>query len=650
MQTYITPADDYKEYISFEKYSAGEKASEKGAFPLSLSLSFALKISRRLGICACRLHVENALDSKRFDLDFVYTKTELCDDIYTLSIDFKKLCENRDSCLFYYYITLYSDENNIFYISSVNNFDFEITRDESDIKRFRLLLYSDGFETPDWAKSAVMYHIFVDRFSKSQKHTIPQRADSVIIEDWENGIPEFAPYNGAPMKNNTFFGGNLYGICEKLPYLKDLGINVIYLSPIFKAYSNHKYDTGDYECVDEMFGGQKAFDELITKAQRLGIRIILDGVFNHTGDDSKYFNKYGSYNSVGAYQSKDSIYANWYDFKEFPDKYSCWWGIKILPKLNNVNPETVEYFLGSEGIVRKWLKHGTSGWRLDVADELPSEFLDILRKAVKTQNPDALIIGEVWENAADKIAYGKMREYFLGNQLDSVMNYPIRNAIIDFCTKRDAESFYNTVTDIYSSYPPFCSAVLMNILGTHDTERILTVLSGVSGEKKTNAELSQMRLDEELRNKAVDLLKTASVLQFTLPGMPSVFYGDEAGLEGYHDPFCRRPFPWGHEDSDLTEHYKKLCQIKRHFKALHGAELKFTAHTGSFICFEREHDGQKLIIAVNLSDKPVTNLLDGVYTDLLSHESFSRTLNANPAKAYILCKEKSTDNQSYLSK
>lgn len=636
MQTFIPQAVPPESLITFEKYTEGTNASGKGAFSLSCSPSFELKISRRLGICSCLMTLTNAFDGEKYEYAFKYKKTELSTDVFTLEIDFPGLCEPEDCGLFFYGITLFSDDSHIYALSSVNNVDFEV-RDASkhDAKEFRLLLYADGFHTPDWAKSAVMYHIFVDRFAKGDRD-IPLRGDAVRIDGWENGTPEYAPYNGAPMKNNSFFGGDLYGAAQKLPYLSELGVNVIYLSPIFRAYSNHKYDTGDYETIDEMFGGKDAFDALIKEAEKYGISVILDGVFNHTGDDSKYFNRYGKYDTVGAYQSWDSPYHNWYDFQEFPEKYSCWWGIKILPKLMNDRPELKDFFLGEHGIVRKWLKSGTSGWRLDVADELPSEFLDLLRSAAKSEKEDSLIIGEVWENAADKVAYGEMRRYFLGHELDSVMNYPIKNAIIDFCLGADAESFYNTVTDIYSSYPPFVSSVLMNILGTHDTERILTVLSGVSGQGKSNEELSKAKLTQEQKAVAVSRLKLASVLQFTLPGMPSVFYGDEAGMEGYHDPFCRRPFPWGHADQDLTEHYRTLCKIKRNEKALHSSFLEFLKHENGFVCFKRENGGKTLTVAVNVSENTVNLSLEGRHCNLLTNSDFDGYIA--PHSAVILKK------------
>ncbi len=639
MHTKLCPSKNYGEFVALEKYCDGENASFKGAFPLSHFPSFCLKISRRLGVTVPKMTIKNMLDDTAYTFEFDYTSTHLGVDTYTLYPDFPSICEGRDSCLFYYSIELYSEKEHTCYLSSVNNVDFEIVENQEDIRDFRLILYKDGFKTPMWAKKAVMYHIFVDRFAKSESFQIPFRNDSVYLWDWNSGVPEYPPKPGDPLNNNTFFGGSLYGVIEKLPYLKELGVNLLYLSPIFKAYSNHKYDTGDYSVVDEMFGGNEAFSLLIKKCKRLGIRVILDGVFNHTGDDSLYFNRKGKYDSLGAYQSKQSPYYSWYGFSEFPDRYDSWWGIGILPKLMNHKPQLQEFFLGEQGIVRKWISHGTSGWRLDVADELPSEFLDKLRHAAKTEDPSALIIGEVWENAADKVAYSEMRRYFLGGQLDSVMNYPIKNAIIDYCLNGNAQGFYNIVTDIYSSYPEQVNAVLMNILGTHDTERVLTVLSGVSGEGKSNSELAVMRLNEKQKTNALQLLKVASILQFTLPGIPSVYYGDEAGMEGYHDPFCRFPYPWSRQNKELQTHYRALCHIKRDEKALSGANLEFLLHDAGVIVFRRHKSKSVIIVAANMSSCSKEISLDGIYRDLIFGNLYDGKISLDSKCACILAKE-----------
>ncbi len=628
MLPHLLDNGEIKKYIKINKSAKGKDASRRGAFAGNEKLEIGLEITRRLGVTKVYLCLDN-------DNEGTYTETELCveetslsTDYYSVKLDFGKLCPDGDG-LFFWKIKLCVGSR-CFYSHSINNVDYCFS-DLDSTKPFRLLVYSKDFSTPDWAKQGVMYQIFVDRFCKGSVK-VPVRKDCKINHDWYEGIPEFAAKNGDPLENNMFFGGTLWGVIEKLDYLKELGVNILYFCPIFKAFSNHKYDTGDYETVDEMFGGDKAFSELVKQAKKRDMKIILDGVFNHTGDDSKYFNRYGKYRNVGAYQSEKSKYFDWYKFEEFPNKYEAWWGIEILPRLMGDNPNVQNYFLSEKGIVRKWIKEGISGWRLDVADELSETFLEGLNKAAKTEKGDALVIGEVWENAADKVSYGKRRKYFRGRQLDSVMNYPVKYAIIDFIKDRNAEKFYNSVTDIYSSYPQFCSDVLMNLVGSHDTERILTILGGDSPEGKTNDELSTKKMTPEQRSEGVKRLKVASVLQFTLPGMPMIYYGDEAGMEGYHDPFCRRPYPWGRENKELLGHYTKLCHIKREEESLRSSPLEFVCHKDGLCVYKRG----KLLVLVNVSNEEKTYDIKGKYTELLCGKAEKDEISLSPMSAKIL--------------
>ena len=624
--------------VKISRHCNKKSAEKNAAFENGSVLEYTLCVSRKLGAARVFLEAFSGFDnSKAENYEFAWVKTDRNIDTYTLKTDFSRCLNSDGTGLVYCRFRFVCDDCTSFYTNSVNNIDFTLTTHDYQAKPFRILFYDKTFETPEWAKSGVMYHIFVDRFYRGS-YKAESRKDSVLLDDWYDiSKIEFPEYAGAPMKNNTFFGGNLCGIAEKLPYLKKLGITVLYLSPIFKAYSNHKYDTGDYETVDEMFGGNNALKELLDKAHTLGMKVILDGVFNHTGDDSKYFNRYGKYESTGAFQSKDSSYFDWYDFEEHPDKYKSWWGIEILPKLRTETQEIREYFTGKDGICAKWLDFGADGWRLDVADELPDEFLDALRSRAKKSKGDSLIIGEVWENAADKVSYGKMRKYFLGSQLDSVMNYPIKNAICDFILHKNADDFYNRVTDIYSSYPDFVSNTLMNILGTHDTERILTVLSGIDVSGKTNAEIAKTRLSDNQRALGEKRLQLASVLQFTLPGMPSVFYGDEAGIEGFGDPFCRATFPWGYENKALISHYTKLCKIKKSYTPLHNGKLHFIKHDGAVCVYERTNDKGRIIVIANTSDDECTfSLGKSTFINLLTGEKQTGKIKVNAESAIIL--------------
>ena len=586
------------------------------------------------GAAVCRVARDGGEDR---DLPMTFAKTQNGIDFYTLELDTAALCQGSDSGLFYYEILLVRGYDTLFSYTP-NNVD--ITFERESVGRFRLLVYQKEFSTPTWFAGGVMYHIFLDRFCKGEG-SVEANRDAVINPDWQNGIPQYPRKNGDPITNNVFFGGNLWGVIEKLDYLQSLGVTVLYLSPVFKAYSNHRYDTGDYERIDAFLGGEEAFDALVREAHARGIRIVLDGVFNHTGDDSRYFNKRGNYPNTGAYQSPRSQFAKWYRFRKFPDDYECWWNIEILPRLDHSNEDCRRYFTGEDGIISHWTKRGVDGWRLDVADELSDEFLDELRQTVKRNtNGEGLIIGEVWENAADKIAYGNRRRYLSGRQLDSVMNYPFRNAVLAFVRDGDAETFYHILTEIYASYPQTVSNSLMNLLGTHDTARILTVLGdGSKGEFLPNDTLAHLTLTEEERTNAIHLLKLASALQFTVFGVPSVYYGDEAGIEGYGDPFCRRPFPWGREDAGLQEHYRALGKMRREHPVLKTGDFRFLEHSQTSFVFERSNADERVLVLANMGDAKAFDVSAGC-ANALTGEKVAQTLTlARGEWAILLEKE-----------
>ena len=283
---------------------------------------------------------------------------------------------------------------------------------------FQITVYSPDYQTPEWWRNSVCYQIFCDRFANGNEDgAFLGSRDDIIRHNWDD-VPLYNEKQfGGKYLSNDFFGGNLKGIEKKLDYLAELGVGAVYLNPIFKAYSNHKYDTGDYMQIDEMFGTEEDFSRLCQKAEEHGIKIVLDGVFNHTGSDSRYFNKEGRYDSLGAYQSQDSPYYDWYTFSHWNDVYESWWGMLTLPQANKKCESYRDYILRNEdSVVKHWLKAGASGWRLDVVDELPGFFVKTLRREVKKQNPDAVIIGEVWEDASNKCSYGEEREYFLGGE------------------------------------------------------------------------------------------------------------------------------------------------------------------------------------------------------------------------------------------
>ena len=614
------------------KYVNGEDASVKGAFSLDTVIEIFVECPRKLGVSAVVLRI-NKDGEDSFDVSLDYYSTENGVDVYRTELCLNKEFCNGEDGLFYYELLLLRGYETLF-TSSVNNVDFTLSDYSAD--KFRLLVYSTEYETPAWFHGGTMYQIFTDRFFCG-KGEVGSRDDVIINPDWRGGVKQYAEYPGAPVPNNEFFCGNLWGIAEKLDYLQSLGVSVIYLNPIFEAYSSHKYDTGDYMKVDEMFGGEKALENLISKCKEKGIRIILDGVFNHTGNDSVYFNRYGKYDSVGAYQSESSEYKDWYFFKEFPDSYECWWNIEILPKLN---PECVacrDFLCNKGGVAEKYMKMGIGGWRLDVADELSNDFLDILRDTVKgASNGEGIIIGEVWENAADKIAYGKRRRYFRGKQLDSVMNYPARNGILAFVKDGDSETLYNVLTELYSSYPETVCHSLMNSLGTHDTERILSVLGDDSVLELTNEELSTHKMNDSQRKRAVSKLMIASVLQYTVFGVPSVYYGDEAGLEGGHDPFCRQPFPWGEENAELLAHYRKLGEIRKENSVFANGKFKVISRQKGFIAYERYNEEENILVVANVGKTSKACNLGCDVVDLLTGKRYDNRLSVAPNSAMIL--------------
>ncbi len=616
--------------VTFRKFSAsGVELTRLGAFPKGEILRLTVTCPRTLGASAVVLRLNrDGCGEQDTPFEFVSEDVTTLTDTYEMTLDTAALCGDDPSGLFYYRLLFVRHADTLF-SNSINNVDFELVSHGGSA--FRMLVYETDYTVPAWFGEGVMYHVFVDRFRKGEGETHPRTGERApaFNPDWENGIPQYPDVPGTPFTNHIHFGGNLWGVAEKLDYLAALGVKVIYLSPIFEAYSNHKYDTGDYMTVEGSFGGEPALDALIAKAAEYGMKIILDGVFNHTGDDSRYFNRYCLYPTVGAVQDEDSPYHKWYHFRKFPDEYESWWGIPILPKLNHGTVACRRFFTGPDGVCAHYVKKGIGGWRLDVADELNDAFLDELRVSVKNASDhrpegQAVIIGEVWENAADKVAYGNRRRYLQGKQLDSVMNYPVRSGILAFIRDGDAEMLYHTLTELYASYPRAVSDALMNLVGTHDTERILTVLgSDYEDYDRPNEVLAVSRLSPERREKAARLLKLASTLQFTVFGIPSVYYGDEVGMEGFHDPFCRFPFPWHDLNNptraDLLTHYRALGELRKS-PAFHGGDFRIVSHGESHIAYERVSKDQsdRVVIAVHRGEGTVTVPVDAKGTIALS--------------------------------
>lgn len=515
-------------------------------------------------------------------------------------------------------------------------FDNSTGRLSPDGSSFQLTVYSKDFKTPDWIKGSVIYQIFPDRFcfSGEEKKNVPE--ERVLRSDWGEK-PLWEPDSQGKITKYDFFKGDFKGIESKLDYIASLGVGCIYLNPVFEAQSNHRYDTADYEKTDCLLGSEEDFASLCRKAKEKGIEIVLDGVFSHTGSDSKYFNKSGKYGSGGAYNSKESPYFSWYKFEEYPDKYGCWWGVDILPEIDEENSSYIEYIAGENGILRKWIRSGAAGWRLDVADELPDKFLDSLRNAVKAEKSDAYILGEVWEDASNKISYGERRRYLLGGQLDSVMNYPFADLLIHFAISGVAEGFNNRISEICENYPKEAVDCLMNHIGTHDTCRVLNRLATLGNYRSSHLERYSGGLSDEERERGKRLLKLISVMQFTLPGVPCVYYGDEAGIEGGEDPFNRGCYPWGKEDAELLEHYRFLGNIRREHKVFAQGEFVPVSAALGCVAYERRNDAEKIMTVANRNSHSIVYILpDEGYVSLTGEKIIGRELYLEKETAAIL--------------
>ena len=461
------------------------------------------------------------------------------------------------------------------------------------VNEAQFLVYYSAGKAQNRFRGGAVYQIFPDRFAPGGK--AEKRRDAVYDGDWENGIPEYPARPGDAFRNNTHFGGTLWGAAEKIPYLKSLGITCVYFNPLCEAYSNHKYDTADYLKIDGTFGGDEALRHFIKTAHENGIAVVLDGVFNHVGDNSVYFDRCGVYGN-GACDSPDSPYYNWFSFIKYPEEYECWWGIKNLPR--TVRCREFRDFI-TQQVIPHYMEMGIDGWRLDVVDELESDFVSEIASAVRRCREDAIIIGEVWEDASNKTAYGERKKYFNGFQLDSVTNYPLRNAIIDFVSTGGTSLLLRTVRTLYRHYPVENQQLLLNFLGSHDTERITTVLGGDGGDCSPNPVLAKKRLSPNSRERAKKLLVCAYTLLAAMPGLPCIYYGDEIAMEGARDPFNRRPFPPSGFADPFSQHFAAVNNARAKYREYFTLpELKSREICPKCVEIKRT-DGAKTLVALS---------------------------------------------------
>lgn len=597
----------------FVKHNALETEfrSITGAVALGDSLRLRVHVSRRIHSTGAKLHVLGH-DSFSKQMHFAGLYGEF--DVYETDISLSK------TGIWSYHFSLSGVENEKFI--GLNGTEASLFYD--NVRSWQLSCYRQNYKLPLRCENKVMYHVFVDRFFRGADTPFPAHG---IMRKWGEQ-PFWKPDSNGKILNNDFFGGNLQGVISKLPYLKRLNVGLIYLSPIFKAKSNHKYDTGDYLTIDPLFGTEKDLRELVLKAKELNMGIVLDGVFNHCGSDSIYFNKEENYDGVGAYTDVNSPYANWFVFRKHPDDYLCWWGFETLPTFNSASEE-VKIFI--EKVVGKWTSLGISGWRLDVVDELSDDILNRLVFQTKKVNPDALIIGEVWEDASNKVSYGKQRRYFEGSQLDSTMNYPLRDAIVYYLRSGDSAILAQVCFDQSNNCPQHVLHQTMNILGTHDTDRILTALAGKNLRGCSRMVKAETVLTEEQREKGKKLQKIAALLTYTMCGFPCVYYGDEAGLEGYNDPFNRKCYPWNSADVELIEFYEKMGQIRNREEFSSSPYTPVLSRNGLF-AFMRGN----ILIAVNAGTSGEMLELGTQTTSLFTKKHCDGTLFLNPLEFEIL--------------
>ena len=468
---------------------------------------------------------------------------------------------------------------------------------------YQLTVYAPS-PVPSWFGRGVTYQIFPDRFCRL---TAPSPYGMVghrtVHENWDDA-PDFLPNARGEVTNSDFFGGSLAGITEKLDYLQSLGVTTLYLCPIFESASNHRYDTADYLHIDPMLGAEEDFRTLCTAAKDRGMHVMLDGVFNHTGSVSRYFNTDGYYPELGAAQSPDSPYAPWYSFHPWPWDYDAWWGIKTLPAVNETNEDYRRYIItGEDSVVRHWLRAGADAWRLDVADELPDDFIAEIRRVMLEEKPDSFLLGEVWEDASNKIAYSQRRRYFLGQELCGVMNYPFRTAAIAYLLGGDASAFRDVMEDLRENYPPAAYTSGLNILGTHDTPRILTVL-GTDRVPESKTDRAAYRLSPEELARGMARLSLGAMLLFTFPGSPTVFYGDEAGMQGFEDPLNRGTYPWGKENETLRSLYRTLGQLRASRLSLQEGSLEYLTAQGGLLVFSRTLGDEITLTVLNAGGQP----------------------------------------------
>ncbi len=459
------------------------------------------------------------------------------------------------------------------------------------IRRYRQTIYAPDFQVPGWARDVVYYYVFPERFRNGDKRNDPRPGGGRPQDRYQDrDVERHATWNEKPFKpgtgdgsdalyNNDFFGGDLQGLTTKLDYIQSLGANALYLTPIFRAPSNHKYDASDYKHIDPAFGSDDDFVRLCAEAAKRGMRVIPDTSFNHVGADSPYFNRYGNFPAGGAFDggkpNPASPYYGWFTFKPGETdpgrQYQGWVGISDLPEIDKGNPSFRAYVYGDpDSVTRLWLDRGAAGWRMDVAPWVPDDFWREWRRAVKAKKPDALTVAETWFDAS---------KYFLGDMFDSTMNYIFRNAVLDYAAGKSGKLMAANLELLREAYPPQAFTALMNLLSTHDQPRALHHLG-----EDSDLALAKQRL------------RLAVFFQMTYPGAPTIYYGDEVGLGGGDDPGNRAPYPWadegGYPDEALLADFKRLTGLRHDLPVLRHGLLSAPLHVDDHVVVLARQDGK----------------------------------------------------------
>ena len=492
--------------------------------------------------------------------------------------------------------------------------------------------FSVHFSVPSWFKGSVMYHIFVDRFNRGSDEPLKPMNNRTIYSSFDDDMLIGPDEN--KQWNIDYYGGDLKGIISKLDYIKSLGVNVLYLSPIMWSQSNHRYDTSDYELVDPYAGDNDDLKKLCDEAHKLDIKVVLDAVFNHTGNDSKYFNEFGNFDSVGAYNNLESKYASFYRKHQDNGKtvFDYWWGFKNLPECDGNSKDWQQYIYGEGGIIDLWFSFGIDGLRLDVADELTDEFIEGIRKACKRNKEDSVIIGEVWKNPMS------MNRGYLdsGKGMCTVMNYFLVDALIRYLKYKDVNKLKTTLNEILMNYPEETIYSLMNFTSTHDISRAVDIfgtdefneysewawnLKNDNLEYIKNYVLSKTDYEEGKK-----VFKLYLFILCFLPGVLSIFYGDEVGIDGLGNLQNRKPFPWGNIDSDLLDTVKYVGQIRNNEEFLKDARLIIDKIDDRIFEFDRIGDNESIHVVVNRSDEEIE------YNGISFSSSNSKVYSLNGAR------------------